>query len=142
VVLVETLVCEHHDHRPRHSRRRRPTRARHNGREIVLAAGAIAFGAISMTPAVAFADPNNAPKRTETAIKADCKDAGGDYYKGADSGGNTSHCSYFDTYGNNWIDNYKNGVFTGTSGPYRSKPTGVPNPGTAVIPATGVNQLS
>ena len=46
---------------------------------------------------MANAEPNNNPKRTEAAIKQDCKDAGGDYYQSPDK---TSHCSYFDTDGN------------------------------------------
>ena len=109
---------------------------------VVLAAGAIAVGATSLTPAMANADTNNNPKRTEAAIKADCKDAGGEYGQYPDKAGNTSHCSYFDTDGNFWIDNYKNGQFTGTSGPFRPKSPVTPSPaGTAVL-HPGQTQLS
>ena len=107
--------------------------------KVLLAAGAIALGAMSLTPAMANADPNNNPKRTESAIKQDCKDAGGDYYQSPDS---TSHCSYFDTDGNMWVDNYKNGQFTGTSGPFKPKPTDTPKPGAVILPQLGQNQLS
>jgi hypothetical protein len=130
------MTTEHRTDTHNPSRRRITTAAK-----VILTAGAIALGAMSLTPTMANADTNNNPKRTEAAIKQDCKDGGGDYYQGADTAGNTSHCSYFDTDGNLWIDNYKNGQFTGTSGPFRPKPPVTPPPaGTAVL-HHGVNQV-
>jgi hypothetical protein len=130
------MTTTHHTHSAAQPRQRITMAAK-----VILTAGAIALGAMSMSPAMANADTNNNPKRTESAIKQDCKDAGGDYTQGLDKAGNTSHCSYFDTDGFLWIDNYKNGQFTGTSGPFRSKPTVTPQPSGTAILHSGQNRV-
>jgi len=105
--------------------------------KIILAAGAIAMSATTLGPATANADPNNNPSkpRTEKDIKQDCKDANGSYGTHVnDKGNRESHCDYFDSDGNEWIDNYTNGTYTGTSGPFRPKPASTPPPSAVILP--------
>ncbi|MGB8505314.1 hypothetical protein, partial [Mycobacterium sp.] len=107
------------------------------GQAQIFAAGAIAVGATILSPAAANADPNNNPNkpRTEKAIEADCDDAGGTYGSIVDKKGKrTSTCSYLDSDGNGWTDNYTNGVYTGTTGPYKPKPTATTPPSAVILP--------
>ncbi len=103
---------------------------------LVVASGAIAVDAIA-GPAVASADPVNPKPRTEQDIKQDCESGVGGVYGTTVEGGNRkSTCLYIDDHGNEWIDNYKNGKFTGTQGPFRPKTTPSPPPpgATAILP--------
>jgi hypothetical protein len=107
---------------------------------LMFASGAIAIGAMALPPAPANAKPTDPnPKRTEKDIKQDCEGgAGGTYGSAVDKKGNRhSTCSYLDSDGNGWTDNYTSGVYTGTTGPYRPKQ---PTPPPTVILPPGLNQ--
>lgn len=79
----------------------------------LLAAGAIAVGAMVATATAANAEPIS-----EGTIKSECKAAGGTYtlYPSKKKGGMTiSSCTYKDINGNTYNDDYYNGEYAGTS---------------------------
>ena len=103
---------------------------------ILVCSCAVAVGATLLSPASANAEPVNPNKpRSEKDIKQDCEvEAGGTYGSAVDKKGNRhSTCSYLDSDGNGWTDNYTNGTYTGTTGPYRTSPTATAPP-SAVLP--------
>jgi hypothetical protein len=94
----------------------------------IVAAGALAFGAITLTTTAA----NAVPKQTEAEIKAGCKSAGGTYAH--DSASGISSCIYKDINGTQYVDHYVDGVWIprdDETGPQDSKP----------LPPAGVSQV-
>ena len=91
----------------------------------VIAAGAIAVGAMVATAPLANAIP-------ESTIQKECDDANhGTYSTGIDvNGDRQSSCTYTDSSGNLYIDTYTNGTYTGTNGPLVRHSTPVPRPPT------------
>jgi hypothetical protein len=106
--------------------------------KVILAAGAIALGAMSLTPAMANADTNK--PRTEKDIKSDCASANGLYGSLVmENGDRHSECSYTDAGGYVYVDSYTNGTFTGTQGPYKPNTTHTPPPRATAILPPGLN---
>jgi hypothetical protein len=76
----------------------------------VLAATALAAGALVLSGTAAFAEE----KIPEKTIKSECKAAGGTYSTVIDGRNRYSTCEYTDISGEFWVDAFKNGKFVGT----------------------------
>lgn len=100
----------------------------------VIAAGAIALGAMIATAPLANAIP-------EGTIQQECDDANhGSYTTGLDVNGDRhSACTYTDDSGDTYQDTYVNGTYTGTT-PLVRRSTPVPGPTHLVHPPGGPSQ--
>ncbi len=97
--------------------------------KIVIAAGVIAFGAMTALAPAATADK----PQTNGQIQANCKDVGGTYNPPVigSSGASYSSCCYRDAEGKYGCDYYQDGVYIGTS----AQKLGPPVSGPAAPPA-------
>jgi hypothetical protein len=95
--------------------------AARSGSCYLVAAGAIAVGAMTLTAPAA-----NAAPQTEAQIKTGCKDANGGTY--TNHGGGYSTCTYKDSKGNKYTDDYIDGEYQGTTQAVQGTPSSKPAP--------------
>jgi len=98
--------------------------------KIVIAAGVIAFGAMTVLAPAATADK----PQTNGQIQANCRDVGGTYNPPVtgSSGASYSSCCYRDAEGKYGCDYYQDGVYIGTSAQVQGTPVSGPPPANSV----------